>query len=110
MSTASTSISHLSTQYVIIPVNATVAGQTHSPLADVVQFAFLANPSASPQVSDWVAGSWDTSNNSLFPYLAQCLVGPLGTITLGQGTYIIWLKITDNPEVPVFQAGTLIVT
>lgn len=107
MSTANVSISHLSTQYVIIPVNATVSGTSHNPTGDNLAFAFLANPSASPQNTDWVAGSWDTANNALYPYLAQCLVGPTGTITLGTGSYTIWMKITDNPEIPVLQAGTL---
>jgi hypothetical protein len=109
MSTGSVSISHLSTQFVIIPVNAIISGQTHNPTADTVQFAFLANPAASPLNTDWVAGSWDTANNANYPYLAQCLVGPSGTITLGTGAYTIWMKVTDNPETPVFQVGTVTV-
>jgi hypothetical protein len=109
MSSASVSLSHLATEFVIIPVNVTKSGVLANPTADTVQFAFLLNPTASPQLSDWVNGSWDTSSNSIYSYLAQCLVGPVGAITLGTGTYAMWLKITDNPEVPVQQVGQLII-
>jgi hypothetical protein len=34
-------------------------------------------------------------------YIAQCLVGPDGGVTLATGTYTIWVKVTDNPQVPV---------
>jgi hypothetical protein len=110
VSTASITISHLSTQYVIIPVNAQKSGVSYNPTNDVIQFAFLLNINAYPQLSDWVPGSWDTGSNSLYPYLAECLVGPNGgAINLAIGTYNIFLKVTDNPEIPVFLAGMLIV-
>jgi phosphoserine aminotransferase len=106
MSTANVSVSQLAAEYVIIPVNATKSGTSYNPTNDVVQFAFVANPSGTPSSSQWVSGSWDVSNNAVYPYLAQCLVGTAGTI-LGQGTYIMWMKIFDNPETPVQQVGTL---
>ncbi len=111
MSTANLTISHLSTEYVIIPLNATVNGQIHDPTGDLLQFAFLSNQSASPGNTDWVVGIWGTnSNSSLYPFLAECLVGPAGgVINLGTGVYVIWIKITDNPEIPVLQAGMLTV-
>jgi hypothetical protein len=101
-------MSHLSTEYVIIPVSATKAGLPYNPVADVVKFAFMPTPTQVPQVSDWVAGAWDTdTTNVLYPYSAKCLVGPTGAITLGIGTYIIYLMITDNPEIPVLIGGQL---
>lgn len=101
-------MSHLSTEYVNVPVSVTKAGQSYNPTSDTVQFAFMPTPTQVPQVSDWVSGIWETdSTNILYPYLAQCLVGPAGTITLGTGNYIVYIKITDNPEVPVLVGGQL---
>ncbi len=101
-------LSHLALEYVLIPVSATKAGISYNPVSDVVQFAFMPTPTQVPQVSDWVSGAWDTdTTNILYPYNAKCLVGPGGTIVLGIGTYIIYLKITDNPEIPVLVAGQL---
>ena len=101
-------LSQLATEYVYIPVNAVKAGAPYNPTGDVVQFAFMPTAYQVPQVSDWVTGSWDTvSSDVLYPYSAKCLVGPSGTITLGIGTYIIYVKITDSPEIPVLISGQL---
>jgi hypothetical protein len=101
-------ISSLSTEYILVPVQATKNGASYNPTGDVVQFAFMPTPTQLPGVSDWVAGSWDTSSvNTLYPYTAKCLVGPSGAETLGTGTYVIYLKITDNPEIPVLVGGQL---
>jgi hypothetical protein len=109
---ASVTISHLSTQYVLIPVAATKNGSTYNPTSDTVQFAFAPTPTYVPQNADWVSGSWVTnSSNLLYPYSAQCLVGPGGTITtLTLGTYQIYIKISDSPETPVLVAGQLVIT
>lgn len=101
-------ISHLSTEYVIVPVTATKAGLPYNPTADVVKFAFMPTATQVPQVSDWVVGAWDTNTtNVLYPYSAKCLVGPAGTTTLGIGSYVIYIQITDNPEIPVLIGGQL---
>lgn len=103
------SISHLSLQYVGVPIKSTsLTGASANPTSDTVQMAFMPTPTQQPQSADWQAAIWATSAiNTLYPYTAFCLVGPGGTITLGQGTYIIWVKITDNPEVPVLIGGQL---
>ena len=103
----SIAISHLSLQYVGVPVKATkIDGTAYNPTADPVSMAFMPQATQVPGVSDWQAAIWATrSNNILEPYAALCLVGPGGTITLGIGTYIIYVKITDNPEIPVMQAS-----
>lgn len=104
----SVGMSHLSTQYVFIPVSVSKSGSSYNPTGDTVQFAFMPIPSQVPQSGDWVSGSWVTvSSNILYPYSAQCLVGPAGTITLGIGTYVIYVKITDSPEAPVEIVGQL---
>lgn len=102
--TATVTMSKLSTQYVLIPVQAIVAGEAINPTAFPVQFAFTpigTNPSA------WTAGSWqDGTTNGL--YMAQCLVGPEnGGLVLTPALYEIWLQVTGNPEVPVLQPGLL---
>jgi hypothetical protein len=108
---ASVSLSHLATQYVLVPVQAMKNGSTYNPGSDPVQFAFAPTPTYVPQSGDWVSGSWVTvSTNLLYPYSAQCLVGPSGAITLGIGSYVMYVKISDSPETPVLIAGQLEIT
>lgn len=100
--------SRLSTQYYLVPVAAAKAGVAYNPTGDTVQFAFMPQATQVPQVSDWVSGSWDTVSSSLlYPYSAKCLVGPAGTTAPGIGTYYVYVKITDSPEIPVLLAGQL---
>jgi len=101
-------ISHLSTEYVLVPIAATTAGSTYNPTSDTVQFAFMPTPTQVPGVSDWVSGSWETVPTSIiYPYNARVLVGPTGATALTSGSYTMYMKITDNPEVPVLVVGTL---
>lgn len=102
----SIAISQLSLEYVSVPVTVTtLAGAAYNPTADQVVMAFMPQPSQYPQPTDWVGAIWSTNtNNVLYPYAVNCLVGPGGTITLGVGTYTIYVKITDNPEIPVERA------
>lgn len=73
-----------------------------NPTTDVVQFAFTAF-NVSPTA--WSTGSWDPGGP---PYSARILVGPAnGGVVLVPGSYEVWIKITDNPEVPVIQVGNL---
>jgi hypothetical protein len=101
--------SSLALKYVLIPVSFEELGIQVSPAADPVQFAFMPTPTQKPQNSDWVSGSWDNYSavDVIYPWRAKCLVGPGGAVTLGIGTYIIWLKITDNPEIPADIVGQL---
>jgi hypothetical protein len=104
-------MSRLATMYYLVPVAATQAGVSYDPTGDTVQFAFMPQATQAPGSSDWVAGSWETVTSSvLYPYNAKCLVGPAGTITLGLGTYVAYVKITDHPEIPVLIAGYLEIT
>lgn len=102
------SLSVLSTQYVIVPVITSGPGAPN-PLTDPVAFAFKAL-GTDPSGPDWITASWVTSALN-GQYLAQCLVGPgAGGTVLVIGSYVIWVRVTDNPEIPVFQAGTLTIT
>lgn len=102
-------ISSLSRQWVGIPVKTiNLAGVPYNPTADLVQMAFMPQATQVPQPTDWQVAVWAAvTGNILFPYAAYCLVGPGGTIQLGIGTYVVYLKVTDNPEIPVLIAGQL---
>lgn len=71
-----------------------------------VQMAFTAGEPTGP---DWKSATWYTQTNPT-RYLASCLVGPGGTVTLAEGTYYIWSKVTGSPDVPVKRHGVLVVT
>jgi len=101
-----TRISELSLIYVKVQVTATKAGATYNPTSDTVQIAFIGD-SLEPASGDWKSALWETIGSL---YYAKILVGPGGTVTLAPGTYDPWVKITDNPEIPVMKSpGTLIV-
>jgi hypothetical protein len=100
-------MSQLATLDYLVPVNATQSGAAYNPSADTVQMAFMPTPTQVPQSGDWQAGGWDANPSSiLFPYNCKVLVGPAG-FTLGIGTYVAYVKITDNPQIPVLVAGPL---
>lgn len=96
----------LSTVYIKSQITATVNGvYPYNPTVDVVQAAFVA-PGTNPGALDWKSASWETKGST---YFARCLVGPgVGAaLDLVAGTYRMWIKITDNPEIPVLEAGNL---
>lgn len=103
--------SSLSLEFVDAAVTVTVGGNPLNPTGDTVQFAFLPD-GVKPGVGDWKTGSWDTTQPRPTgnAYMAQCLVGPGGTVTLAPGTYTMWIKILDSPEVPVSSYGLLTIT
>lgn len=101
-------ISQLSTEYVIVPVNAINDGETVNPTGNAVQFAFTSGYGASPNT--WIAGLWDPNPVQGIWYNAKCLVGPgVGGTALTSGTYTVWVKVVGVPEIPVRQTGTLII-
>lgn len=97
-------ISQLATSLQYVPVIVTAMGG--NPTTDTVMMAFTTG--TDPQPGDWKTAAWDTSaplgSNQ---FLAQCLVGPGGTVQLAAGQYAIWVKVTDNPEIPILPAGQL---
>ena len=99
-------ISHLSLEYVGVPVNAVdLTGAPSNPTADPVVMAFMPQATQVPQLSDWQNAIWQPLINNLqYPYAAYCLVGPGGTIQLGIGTYVVYVKFTGNPVIPVRRA------
>lgn len=98
-------VSPLSLVYVKQQVSAVKSGAVYDPTGDTVQLAFLPF-GQQPASGDWKAASWETISSK---YYARCLVGPGGAITLTNGRYQIWVKITDNPEIPVLRGDEITV-
>jgi hypothetical protein len=99
-------LSRLSTEYVLVQVSFTVSGAAVSPTGDTVQMAFT-HGGALPASGDWHSASWETAGTQ---YYARCLVGPASGVILAPGTYAVWVKITDSPEVPVRSPAQLAIT
>ena len=102
-------IDRSSREYAQASVRASVQGEPYNPTADAVEFAFTAE---SGRPTTWYPGGWDGTEprppgNA---YIAHCLVGPGGTVELPAGTYTMWIRITDNPEIPVIPFGLLTIT
>lgn len=97
----------LSLESVKVPVAVRLSGALINPTSDVVAMAFPAE-SVDPVTGDWQAAEWETDSSTVpVTYLAKCLVGPGGTIALSVGLYDVWVRVTDNPEVPARRAGNL---
>ena len=104
---ADVTISSQSTEYVQVPIQATIAGLPANPSGDAVALSFV--PAGVNAPGTFNPGSWDVTAQGIF--LAQCLVGPgAGGVVLAPGTYQVWVRVTDNPEVPIKPAGTLTIT
>ncbi len=102
--------SSLSQEYVHVRVRDAIAGA--DPTGDTVQMAFVPTPYANPSGGDWKSASWytDASDPARPVYYARCLVGPSGTVALPPGTYRLWLKLTDAPEVPARPVADITIT
>lgn len=103
-------MSSTSRHYLRLPVSATWQGVVQDPTSDTVEFAAV-TPGSEP--STWTAGSWET-DTSTDPdtYWARILVsgtGGGGTLALADGTYDLWVRVTDSPERPSQRVATLIV-
>lgn len=89
---------HDSLEYVRVAVSAKDQGESVDPTGDTVQFAFTI---ASEDPVTWNAGTWETDGSKFF---ARCLIGP-GEVELYPRLWSVWVRITDNPEIPVIRAG-----
>lgn len=103
-------ISSTSREYVRLPVAATLDGIAQDPTADTVEFAAVA---VGAEPSSWTAGQWETDTTTdPDTFWARILVSGTaggGTLALADGTYDLWIRVTDSPERPARRVGTLIV-
>lgn len=92
----------------------TLAGTAIDPVAGAmaVKMAFpvsSGNPRLPAQAVTWFAAAW-LGGTTLAGFVAQCLVGPGGAVTLTAGqTYDVWSWVTGSPEIPKQFAGQLAV-
>lgn len=115
------SLYSVSTQYLQIPIT---NEEGINPTGDVVQFAFLGPYSNVSQATEAVptstttyyTGAWQSMqpvNTSTAPntYVAIVLIGPSGgVVTLSAGTYLVIVRVVDNPESPVLFSGPMVIS
>lgn len=87
-----------SKQYVRVPVEDITGAD---PTSDVVEMSF---PRIGVDPTTFVTGSWMTISGV---HYARCMIGPGTSAILTVGYYDVYVKVSDNPEVPVLYAGTL---
>ena len=101
-------MSHLSLQYYFVPVQVTKLGIAYNPTGDTVAFAFMPTPTQVPQNTDWVAGhGTPTRPASCSPTPRNASSAPRGRSPSASGRTSAYLKVTDNPEIPVEIVGQL---
>lgn len=104
-------ISSTTREYVRVRVAAVESGVTVDPTTATVEFAAVA---VAAEPSTWTAGGWETdATTDPDSYYARILVsgpGGGGALTLADGTYDWWIRITDVTERVSRRVGTLIVT
>lgn len=91
----------LGTEYVVVAVTSTA-----DPLTDTVQVALI--PRGTTTDPDWLNAAWAPNQTWAAGKAVNCrvLIGPDGgAATLTKGvTYTVKVRVTDNPETPVFSA------
>lgn len=105
-------MSALSSKYVQVPIGATTpTGASYNPTADAVYFAFMPHGTGQPAPADWHGGTWAATTSTNGTYWIQILIGPdNGGLNLGPGTYRIWYRVNDDPEVDAEAADILRIT
>ena len=85
----------------------TVITSDIDPTADVVAFAFTL---VDDRPSTWTAGTWTSTWSGGRTTAVTPTIGVTGsdaTVELAVGTWHAWVRVTDNPEVPVRQCGVV---
>lgn len=106
------SVSSLSTQACKVVVRSNRSGAQYDPTSDTVEMA-ITTPGAKPVDDDWHIAEWETDDSTpaIPVHIAQIIVGPApgADVAVGPGVYGVWVRITDNPDTPVIEAGRLTV-
>jgi len=92
-------ISSLSREYIYAWVGGVIGNEP-------VDVAIVRTPE--PDEGDWVAATW--ANVTPAGADARILVGPGGDVTLTDGMWHMWVRVTATPEVPVLYSGPILVT
>jgi hypothetical protein len=104
-----TTIVSTSTEYVWVPVRSEhpTLGAANL-LAYGVDVAFVR--AGDPQTGDWQPATWEAAATSDGYYLAKVKVGPAGAVTLDDGAWNVYIRLTTGDQQPVVRAGTVLVT
>lgn len=96
----------------LFPVNLIIPdGANPDPALDVVQFQLVLGglpARAQPTEPAWMNGFWLPAANGVL--YAGVLVGPGGTLTPAPGRWAVWIRVVDNPTIPVAAIDQLTVT
>lgn len=98
MAVVTPTIPAVSVEYIFVPVTSSVVLDTQT-----VEFAFLT--SAPDADTSWIAATW--VGEAAKTRSARVLIGPGSAVPLAPGTYQVWVRVHDTPEVPVRLAGSL---
>ncbi|MEU1880850.1 hypothetical protein ABZ470_26385 [Streptosporangium sp. NPDC020072] len=72
-----------------------------------VEIAFT-NLGAEPGEADWHTAEW--ASLTAGGARARILIGPGGSVTLTDGTYLMWVRVTGPIERPVMPCGPIPIT
>jgi hypothetical protein len=101
-------------QFAIAAIDA--EGNSYDPSADscAVAFAAVTSPPTAfdPSTATWYTAAMETQPGNPVPvYWVTILVGPLnGGVVLAAGSYTCYVRVTDNPAVPVKRGAWLNLT
>ncbi|HUW15634.1 MAG TPA: hypothetical protein VMW94_01035 [Actinomycetes bacterium] len=98
-------INSQSLEYIKVPVTAKKGGVAYDPTGDTVEMTFSQSETL-PATPTWYAASWEDGSNQ---DMVRCLIGPTGEVelTASHTPWYVFIKITDNPEIPVLEAGPI---
>lgn len=92
----------ISTEYARVRITGDVTLSTQT-----VELAFMGSRTTEPSGGDWHTATWLGDAGTTRD--AGVLVGPAGLV-LAEGSFYVWFRVTDTPEVPARYAGTLVIT
>lgn len=93
----------ISVEYARVRITANVSLSSQT-----VELAFMGSRTTEPGDSDWVTATWLGDAGTTRD--AGVLVGP-GQHVLAEGSYWVWFRVTDTPEIPArYAAGQLTIT
>lgn len=85
----------VSTEYLHGPVTASATLDTQT-----VEVAFVTPASAVPSdATSWITATWEGGAATTRTW--RVLIGPGSAAPLAAGSYGVWVRITDTPEVPI---------
>jgi hypothetical protein len=95
---------HTSREYLHVPVTAPVGVVLATQVVSISLVEYGADPGG------YQAAAWDSAQAAGRERDAVLLIGAGTTLAETAGDYSVWVKVTDNPEIPVQHAGLLRIT